>query len=330
MPNAQSGAACRGSDYAGLISALDQTAKVRLLTGSSWFSFAAEPSIGLAEIRLSDGATGVRGVKFHGGPKVTLFPSTSLIAAGWDPEAAYRIGQLLAAEARLRQVQLLFGPTVNLHRSPLGGRLIEGHSEDPLLTGISGAAFIRGLQDGGVGACLKHLVANESETDRESVNCVVDEATLRELYLLPFEIAIQDSDPWAMLSAYNSVNGIACTEHGQVNNQIVRDEWGYRGLIVSELTAATTTVPTANGGLDVILPGPDGPLGDALVQAVRDGDVQEATVDDHLTRFLRLADRVGALGSPPERNRAVPVHRPGHHHRTDPACGEQHGRAHQP
>jgi beta-glucosidase len=280
------------------IAALDLASKIRLLSGSSWFTLASEPSIGLAEMRLSDGLTGVRGVKFHGGPKVTLFPGTALVAASWDPSVAYRIGELLAEDARRQDISLVFGPTLNLHRSPLGGRLSEAYSEDPLLTGVMAAATIRGLQDGGVGALAKHLVANDSETDRDTVNCVIDEATLRELYLLPFEIAVEDADPWAMLSAYNGVNGVPCTEHDHVNNDILKGEWGYSGALISELTAARSTVPTAMGGLDIVLPGPGWPWGDQLVAAVESGEVPESVIDDHLGRLLRLADRAGGLLSP--------------------------------
>jgi beta-glucosidase len=154
------------------------------------------------------------------------------------------------------------------------------------------------MQDLGVGACLKHLVANESETDRTTVNSVVDEATLRELYLLPFEIAIEESDPWSIMAAYNDVNGQAATEQEHVNTEVVKGEWGYRGLIMSDWFATKTTTASANGGLDLVMPGPNGPWGDALVAAVRAGEVDEATIDDHLGRLLLLADRAGALGTP--------------------------------
>src|SRR3954466_13622728 len=152
------------------------------------------------------------------------------------------------------------------------------------------------MQDSGVGACLKHLVANESETERNTVDSVVNETTLRELYLLPFEIAIEEADAWSIMAAYNDVNGQAATEPVHVNNEIVKGEWGYRGLIMSDWFATKTAGPAANGGLDLVMPGPEGPWGQALVDAVRAGEVDEAVVDDHLRRLLRLADRVGVLG----------------------------------
>ena len=192
----------------------------------------------------------------------------------------------------------MLGPTVNLHRTPLGGRLFEAYSEDPLLTGHLAAAYVSGMQSQGIGACVKHLVANEAETDRHGVDSVVDERTLRELYLLPFEIAVEDADPWSVMAAYNDVNGIAATEQGPVNNGILKGEWGWRGLVMSDWFATKSAGPAANGGLDLVMPGPTGPWGPALVAAVESGEVDEAVIDDHLRRLLLLASRVGALDSP--------------------------------
>jgi beta-glucosidase len=285
-------------DYEVQIARLDLPTKVRLLTGASMFTLSPEPSIGLGEVRLSDGPTGVRGLKFSGGRTVALLPNATLLASSWSEDSLAEVGELLADEAMAQQIHVVLGPTINLHRSLLGGRLFEAYSEDPLLTGKLSAAYVRGLQGRGVGACLKHLVANESETERKTMNSVVDEATLRELYLLPFEIATQESDPWSMMAAYNDVNGTAATEHDHVNNHIVKGEWGYTGLIMSDWFATKTTAPSANGGLDLVMPGPGGPWGEALVAAVQSGQVSAATIDEHLRRLLRLASRVGTLGNP--------------------------------
>jgi len=286
------------TDYEVLIKSLDLSTKVGLLTGATAFTLAPEPSIGLGELRLSDGPTGVRGLKFNGGRTVALFPNATLLASAWSEDTAYEVGRLLAEEAMAQQIHVVLGPTINLHRTVLGGRLFEAYSEDPLLTGKLAAAYVRGMQDSGVGACLKHLVANESETDRNTVNSVVDEATLRELYLLPFEIAVTDGDAWSIMAAYNDVNGAAATEQDHVNNQVVKGEWGYPGLIMSDWFATKTAGPAANGGLDLVMPGPGGPWGDALVEAVRSGEVDEAVIDDHVRRLLVLADHTGALGRP--------------------------------
>src|SRR3954464_14490381 len=284
------------TDYQDLLDRLDLPTKVRLLTGATACTLAPEESIGLGELRLSDGPTGVRGLKFSGGRTVALFPNATLLAASWSEDTAYEVGRLLAEEALAQQIHVVLGPTINLHRSALGGRLFEAYSEDPLLTVRLAAAYVRGLQDNGVGACLKHLVANESETERNTVNSVVDEATLRELYLLPFEIAVAESDAWSVMAAYNDVNGVPATEQHHVINEVLKGEWGYSGLVMSDWFATKTAAPAANGGLDLVMPGPAGPWGEQLVEAVRRGELAEDGVDDHLRRLLRLAGRVGVLG----------------------------------
>jgi beta-glucosidase len=279
-----------------LIAKLELPTKVRLLTGATMFTLAPEPAISLHELRLSDGPNGVRGLKFFGGRQVALFPNATLLSASWSEQTAYEVGRMLAEEALAQQIHVVLGPTINLHRTPLGGRLFEAYSEDPLLSGKLAAAYVRGLQGLGVGACLKHLVANESETERNTVNCVVDEATLREVYLLPFEIAVAEAGAWSVMAAYNDVNGLAATEQNHVINEVLKGEWRYDGLVMSDWFATKTAAPAANGGLDLVMPGPAGPWGDALVAAVRRGEVEETVIDDHVRRLLRLADRVGVLG----------------------------------
>ncbi|GAB3881638.1 beta-glucosidase family protein [Terrabacter terrigena] len=280
------------------IARLDLASKVRLLTGATMFTLHTADSVALGEMAFSDGPTGVRGLKFIGGDEVALLPNATLIASAWDEDVAHEVGEILADEAERQHIHVVLGPTINLHRSPLGGRLFEAYSEDPLLTGRLAAAYVKGLQGKGIGACLKHLVANEAETERHTVDNVVDEATLRELYLLPFEIAVEDSAPWSIMAAYNDVNGVPATEHDAVNNGIVKREWGWDGLLMSDWFATKSAAAAANGGLDLVMPGPDGPWGDALVSAVEAGDVPEAAVDEHVRRLLRLADRVGALDGP--------------------------------
>lgn len=296
--------------YAELVARLDLPAKVRLLTGETAFTLPGEQRIGLAPLAFSDGPTGVRGLKFAGGDPVALLPNATLISGSWDDEIAAEVGVLLAQEAHRQDIHVVLGPTINLHRSPLGGRLFEAYSEDPYLTGRTAAAYVRAMQARGTAACLKHLVANESETLRNFVDSRVDEITLRELYLLPFRMAVQDADAWSMMAAYNDVNGRSATENRSVQQEIVKDEWGWDGLIMSDWFAVKRTVASADGGLDLVMPGPDGPWGDRLVAAVRRGDVAEATVDDHLVRLLRLADRTGALGAgaaPPSADGTYPA-----------------------
>ena len=202
-----------------------------------------------------------------------LLPNASTLASTWDESLLHEAGELLADEAGRQGVDVVLGPTINLHRSPLGGRLFECFSEDPLLTGRLAAALVRGLQGRGVGACLKHLVGNEAETERHTVDVRIDEATLREVYLLPFEIAVADANPWMLMAAYNRVNGVPATEQDAVLNGVVKGDWSYDGVVVSDWFATGSTAPAINGGLDLVMPGPMGPWGDALVRAVEDGEV---------------------------------------------------------
>lgn len=281
--------------YAALLEKLDLRTKVRLLTGETAFTLWGEEGIGLAPMAFSDGPTGVRGLKFTGGEKVALFPNATVLASAWSEDTAREVGGMLAEEAQRQQIHVVLGPTINLHRTPLGGRLFEQYSEDPLLTGKLASAYVKGLQEKGIGACLKHLVANESETLRNYMDSRVSEQALREVYLLPFEIAVEESNPWSIMAAYNDVNGVAATEQQHVNNEVLKDEWDWDGLLMSDWYATKTSAPAALGGLDLVMPGPDGPWGEALVRDVESGAVPESVVDEHVTRLLRLAERVGAL-----------------------------------
>ena len=254
---------------------------------------------------FSDGPSGVRGPVFSGGRPVALLPNATLIASTWDTRVAHGVGALLAEEARAQGVHVVLGPTVNLHRTPLGGRLFEAFSEDPLLTGALATEYVRGLQENGVGACPKHFVANESETDRMTVNSRVADRVLREVYLLPFEMLVADAEPWAIMAAYNDVNGVPATEHGELLDGVLKGEWAFDGLVMSDWFATKSTAAAANG-LDLVMPGPAGPWGDALITAVRAGEVGEDAVRDHVRRLLRLASRVGGPGPAggPGRSRA--------------------------
>lgn len=276
---------------------LDLDAKTRLLAGQDTWSLPALPEIGLKSLVMSDGPIGVRGVHWTADDPSVALPSPTALAATWDPELARRAGTLLAQEARRKGVHVLLAPTVNLHRSPLGGRHFEAYSEDPYLTGVIGAGYVNGVQAGGVGTTVKHFVANDAETDRFTVNNVISERALRELYLAPFEAIVENAHPWGIMTAYNTVNGTTMTEHGHLVNGILRGEWGFDGYNVSDWTAARSTVGTIEGGLDVAMPGPRTVYGAPLAQAVREGRVEEATVDAAVRNVLRLAARVGALES---------------------------------
>ncbi|OXY94128.1 beta-glucosidase H [Streptomyces diastatochromogenes] len=274
---------------------LELDAKARLLAGQDMWTLPALPEIGLKSLVMSDGPIGVRGVRWTADDPSVALPSPTALAATWDPALARRAGVLLAQEARRKGVHVLLAPTVNLHRSPLGGRHFEAYSEDPYLTGEIGSGYVTGVQSGGVGTTVKHFVANDAETDRFTVNNLVSERALRELYLAPFEAIVANAHPWGIMTAYNQVNGTTMTEHHHLVNEVLRGEWGFDGFNVSDWMAARDTVGDIEGGLDVAMPGPRTVYGAALAQAVRDGRVAEATVDAAVRRVLRLAARVGIL-----------------------------------
>jgi beta-glucosidase len=274
--------------------ALDLETKVKLLSGQDFWTLPAIPEIGLRSLVMSDGPIGLRGIGWRPDDPSVALPSPTALAATWDPALARTAGRLLGQEARRKGVHVLLAPTVNLHRSPLGGRHFECYSEDPLLTGEIGAAYVAGVQDQGVGTTVKHFVANDSETDRFTVDVRVGERALRELYLAPFE-RIVGAGAWGVMAAYNGVNGSTMTEHADLQIGVLKREWGFDGFVVSDWTAARATAPAANGGLDVVMPAVGDPWGEALVAAVRSGAVAEEVVDDKVRRVLRLAARVGIL-----------------------------------
>ncbi|GAA3371077.1 glycoside hydrolase family 3 C-terminal domain-containing protein [Streptomyces sannanensis] len=274
---------------------LDLDSKARLLAGQDMWSLPELPEIGLKSLVMSDGPIGVRGVRWTADDPSVALPSPTALAATWDPALARRAGRLLAQEARRKGVHVLLAPTVNLHRSPLGGRHFECCSEDPYLTGEIGTGYVQGVQDGGVGATVKHFVANDAETERLTVDNIVAPRPLRELYLAPFEAIVRNAHPWGIMSAYNQVNGSTMTEHRYLQNEVLRGEWGFDGYIVSDWMAARSTTGDILGGLDVAMPGPRTVYGEALAAAVRAGEVPESAVDDAVRNVLRLAARVGIL-----------------------------------
>jgi beta-glucosidase len=300
-----------GSDYEATVEAAVEKAiaglsletKVRLLTGRNFWATYDAPEIGLRPVIVSDGPAGVKGGSAQGTETTTSLPSPTAIAASWDEELVARIGGLLAGEARRKGVDVVLGPTINLHRSPLGGRHFEQFSEDPLLTGRLATAYVRGLQALGVGGCPKHYVCNDSETERQSYTVDVAERPLRELYMAPFERTVREGEAWTVMAAYSGVRGTPMTENELLTEPLDGD-WGFDGVVVSDWFAAQRTVEAGGAALDLVMPGPEGPWGDKLLAAVRAGKVPEAAIDAKIRRLLRLAARVGALeGVPP----ATPV-----------------------
>ncbi|WP_407342226.1 glycoside hydrolase family 3 protein [Pengzhenrongella phosphoraccumulans] len=288
--------------------------KVRLLTGATAWSLHSLETIRLRSVVVSDGPVGVRGVRDDPADWSLLFPAPSALAATWDVQAARRLGDLFATEARRKGIDVILAPVVNLQRTPVGGRHFECFSEDPVLTGNIATALIGAIQSHGIGVCLKHFLANDSETERTSYIARMDERTLREVYLAPFEQAVREASPWSIMAAYNGIDtGIEAspaTEHHHLLVEILKEEWGYDGAVISDWLAATSTVGAALGGLDLVMPGPGGPWEDRLTAQVRTGAVPESVIDDKVRRLLRLAERVGAWspGQTREPVAARPVH----------------------
>lgn len=276
-----------------LLEKLTLEQKAALVQGADFWTTVPLPEIGLRAMTLSDGPAGVRGPRWDEREPSLNLPSGSALAASWDAGLAYRYGAAAAAEARAKDVDVVLGPTINLHRSPLGGRHFECFSEDPELSGELAAAYVAGMQEAGVAACPKHYVANDSETDRFTVDVEVDERALRELYLAPFERAVTDAHAWTIMSSYNSVTGVTMTENDLLETPL-NTEWGFDGVVISDWTAVRSLDAVA-AAQDLAMPGP-APAWADLVAAVQDGRVEEADLDRKVLRLLLLAERVGALG----------------------------------
>jgi beta-glucosidase len=283
------------SAYPGLPPWLTVQDKVLLLTGAdSWRTQGAE-ALGLRPMITSDGPAGVRGVVLDERHPSSSLPCPSALGATWDPELVRELAAALGAEARAKGVDILLAPTINLMRTPLGGRGFECFSEDPVLTARLGVAFVRGVQSAGVAATVKHFVGNDSETERWTYDARIAERVLRELYLVPFEACVREAGVALVMAAYNKVNGVPMTEHARLLRDVLKDEWGFDGVVTSDWHAARSTAATALAALDLAMPGPDGPWGAQLIQAVTDGAVTAEVLDDKVVRLLRLASRVGAV-----------------------------------
>lgn len=268
-------------------------AKVSTLSGADFWRTAPFAETGIAQVKLSDGPNGARGdlARYI---TAAAFPVGVAMGATWNRALVAELGQALGKEARTKAAHVLLGPTINLQRTPIGGRNFECLSEDPVLTGALAVAYVDGLQSTGVGACPKHFVANDAEIERLTVSCNVDERTLREVYLLPFEMVVCETQPWMIMAAYNLVNGIQMCSHSDLINGVLRGEWGFDGVVVSDWGAARDTIGDALGGLDLEMPGPSRTRGAQLVAAVRAGQVPESAIDEKVERLRRLARRAGA------------------------------------
>ncbi len=264
--------------------------KIDMLGGVNGFYIRANNRLKLPALKMADGPLGVRNY----GPS-TAYAAGIALAASWDPDLANRIGSLIGRDARARGVHFLLGPGVNIYRAPLCGRNFEYFGEDPYLASRVTVAYIRGVQSQGVSATVKHFLGNNSEFDRHSTSSDIDERTLREIYLPTFEAAVKEAHVGAIMNSYNLVNGVHMTQNGAINLDIVKKEWGFDGIIMSDWDATYDGVAAANSGLDVEMPSGKFMNRQTLIAAVNEKKVSLATLDDKVRRILRKAIEFGWL-----------------------------------
>ncbi|HEY3003194.1 MAG TPA: glycoside hydrolase family 3 protein, partial [Kribbellaceae bacterium] len=292
-------------DTKALLSELTLEEKASLCLGSDFWHTAPVERLGIPAIMVSDGPHGLRAqpdagdhAGVSGSLPATCFPTACAVGSSWDPQLARRIGQAIGREARAQEIAVVLGPGINIKRSPLCGRNFEYLSEDPLLSGVLGAAMIEGIQSEGVGTSLKHYAVNNQETDRLRVSADVDDRTLREVYLAGFEHAVTQARPWTVMCSYNRVNGVHASQNRWLLTTVLREEWGFDGVVVSDWGAVHDRVAALAAGLDVEMPPNLGISDAAIVAAVRAGELDEAVLDAAVTRVLALVERATANTQP--------------------------------
>ncbi|MFF8595862.1 glycoside hydrolase family 3 C-terminal domain-containing protein [Streptomyces sp. NPDC015220] len=300
--------------------------KAALTSGAGDFVTTAVTSCGIPAVALSDGPHGLRLPKesgdggqldLHSAAPATCYPPATALGSSWDPQLAHRVAGAIAAEASAHGIHVVLGPGVNIKRSPLCGRNFEYFSEDPLLSAEMGGAMVRGLQEAGVGAALKHYAANNQETDRMRVSADVDERPLREIYLRAFERIVRRDRPWSVMASYNGVNGVPVTENTRLLTDILRTEWGFEGIVMSDWGAVRDRIAALRAGLDLQMPGTDGRTDRQVVAAVAGGDLDESVLDTAVERLVRFARRTTSVAPP---HREVPVDE---HHRLAQEAAER-------
>lgn len=287
-----------GRDIDRLVGEMTLDEKASLTTGATMWSTRAVERLGVPSVVLTDGPAGARGPFTPGlGRQVATLcvPCGSALGATFDTELVEELGRAIGDQARSKGARVLLAPTVNLHRSPLYGRAFECYSEDPLLSGKLAAAYVRGVQSNDVATTVKHFVGNDAEFERMTIDSVIDERTLREVYLLPFEIAVTEGGSLGIMTSYNRLNGSYCAESEWLLRDVLREEWGFEGFVVTDWFAAATTEGAARAGLDLEMPAPPRIYGKVLAEAVREGRVDEADLDRAVGTMLGVFDRIGAL-----------------------------------
>ncbi|KAJ5216204.1 uncharacterized protein N7498_002611 [Penicillium cinerascens] len=271
-----------------VLSELTLNEKVELLSGIDGWHTAAIPRLGIPSVRMSDGPNGVRGTRFFNGVPAACLPCATALGASFDTELIFSLGKLLGLECRAKGAHVLLGPTINIQRGPLGGRGFESFSEDPLLSGSLAASYCLGVQSENVIATPKHLVCNDQEHERVAVSALVTERALREIYLLPFQLALAGANPGALMTSYNKVNGCHASESPELLQDVVRKEWNYKGLIVSDWFGTYSGSEAVNAGLDLEMPGPSRFRGAGLVHAVTSNKVSERTINERVRTILEM------------------------------------------
>jgi len=262
--------------------------KIDYIGGVNDFYVRAVPRLGLPALKMADGPVGIRNY----GPSTALAGGVGL-AANWDPEIARRVGEILGEDARARGVHFLLGPGVNIYRAPMNGRNFEYFGEDPFLASRTAVAYIEGLQSKGVCATIKHFMGNNSEYDRHNVDSIIDERTMREIYLPTFEAAVKEAHVCSIMDSYNLTNGEHMSQNSYLNNEVAKKGWGFDGIIMSDWNSTYDGVAAADGGLDLEMPYAKFMNRETLLPAIKAGKVSEATIDDHVRRILRTAIRMG-------------------------------------
>jgi beta-glucosidase len=286
--------------------------KAALCIGATAWTTTAVPRLGVPELVVSDGPHGVRRVPDNNSMTAeslpaTCFPTASSLASTWNVDLLADVGRAIAEECIALKVDVILGPSNNMKRSPLCGRNFEYYSEDPYLSGQLTTSFINGVQSKGVGTSLKHFAANNQEFQRFSMNTIVDERTLREIYLPAFETAVKAAQPWTVMCAYNKLNDTYCSEHYELLTNILKQEWGFEGLIVSDWGAVHDRAAALHGGLDLEMPGPRARQVTAVIEAVRSGQLEEAVLNESVRRILRIVFKAA------ETSKGQPFDNAGHH-----------------
>ncbi|KAJ5084929.1 hypothetical protein NUU61_009508 [Penicillium alfredii] len=272
--------------------------KVALTAGRDFWHTASVPRLNIPALRMSDGPNGVRGTRFFNGIPAACFPCATALGATWDTELLSQVGRLMGEEAIAKGTHVVLGPTINIQRSPLGGRGFESFSEDGVLSGTLAGHFCKGMQEKGVAATLKHFVCNDQEHERMAVSSILTERALREIYLLPFQLAMRICRAACVMTAYNKVNGTHVSENKAIIDDILRKEWKWDGVVMSDWFGTYSTSDAINAGLDVEMPGKSRWRGEALAHAVSSNKVAEFKLDERVRNVLNLVNWVEPLGIP--------------------------------